>query len=49
LAETTRIFKANGLDPVPMKPCAPSLKVESVEVLAGVEPSVPVAPAALAA
>jgi hypothetical protein len=32
LAEITRIFKANGLGPVPMKPCAPSLKVELVEV-----------------
>jgi hypothetical protein len=30
LAEITRIFKANGLGPVPMKPCAPSLKVELV-------------------
>jgi hypothetical protein len=37
LAEITRIFKANGLGPVPMKPCAPSLKVERVEVLAAVE------------
>ncbi|KND40073.1 hypothetical protein IQ64_35710 [Streptomyces stelliscabiei] len=43
LAEITRIFKANNLGPVPMKACAPSLKVElvevapaSVEVLAGV-------------
>lgn len=43
LAEITRIFKANGLGPVPMKACAPSLKVELVdvapaadEVLAGV-------------
>lgn len=33
LAEITRIFKANGLGPVPMKPCAPSLKVELVEVV----------------
>ncbi|WP_327319256.1 hypothetical protein [Streptomyces sp. NBC_01235] len=32
LAEITRIFKANNLGPVPMKPCAPSLKVEQVEV-----------------
>jgi hypothetical protein len=32
-----------------MKPCAPSLNVERVEVLADVETSVPVAPAALAA
>jgi hypothetical protein len=31
LAEITRIFKANGLGPVPMKPCAPSLKVEAVD------------------
>jgi hypothetical protein len=31
LAEITRIFKANGLGPVPMKPCAASLKVEAVE------------------
>ncbi|MET7890659.1 hypothetical protein [Streptomyces mirabilis] len=38
LAEITRIFKANGLGPVPMKACAPSLKVEAVEV-----PAVPVA------
>jgi len=37
LAEITRIFKANNLGPVPMKPCAPSLKVERVEVLADVE------------
>lgn len=37
LAEITRIFKANGLGPVPMKACAPSLKVELVEVLAAVE------------
>lgn len=33
LAEITRIFKANGLGAVPMKPCAPSLKVELVEVI----------------
>lgn len=33
LAEITRIFKANGLGPVPMKPCAPSLKVELVDVV----------------
>lgn len=38
LAEITRIFKANNLGPVPMKACAPSLKVEAVEV-----PAVPVA------
>lgn len=31
LAEITRIFKAHGLGPVPMKPCAPSLKVEAVD------------------
>lgn len=31
LAEITRIFKAHGLGPVPMKACAPSLKVEAVE------------------
>lgn len=30
LAEITRIFKAHGLGPVPMKPCAPSLKVERI-------------------
>ncbi|MGW2896817.1 hypothetical protein ACWDAO_19925 [Streptomyces sp. NPDC001212] len=30
LAEITRLFKAHGLGPVPMKPCAPSLKVERV-------------------
>jgi hypothetical protein len=33
LAEITRIFKAHGLGPVPMKACAPSLKVELVEVV----------------
>ncbi|MFD9651776.1 hypothetical protein [Streptomyces mirabilis] len=33
LAEITRIFKENGLGPVPMKSCAPSLKVELVEVV----------------
>lgn len=32
LAEITRIFKANGLGPVPMKACAPSLKVEAVDI-----------------
>jgi len=37
LAEITRIFKANNLGPVPMKDCAPSLKVERVEVLADIE------------
>lgn len=37
LAEITRIFKAHNLGPVPMKDCAPSLKVEQVEVLAAVE------------
>jgi hypothetical protein len=31
LAEITRIFKANGLGPVPMKACAASLKVEAVD------------------
>ncbi|MEU0786295.1 hypothetical protein ABZ341_32540 [Streptomyces sp. NPDC006173] len=31
LAEITRIFKQNGLGPVPMKTCAASLKVEAVE------------------
>lgn len=43
LAEITRIFKAHGLGPVPMKACAASLKVELVdtvpadaELLAGV-------------
>lgn len=30
LAEITRIFKAHGLGPVPMKSCAPSLKVERI-------------------
>lgn len=37
LAEITRIFKANGLGPVPMKPCAPSLKVERVESVPAVD------------
>ncbi|MEH0584483.1 hypothetical protein QA942_10370 [Streptomyces sp. B21-106] len=38
LAEITRIFKAHGLGPVPMKACAPSLKVELVDVaLVGTE------------
>ncbi|QFZ73985.1 hypothetical protein GFH48_12675 [Streptomyces fagopyri] len=32
LAEITRIFKENGLGPVPMKACAPSLKVEAVDI-----------------
>ncbi|QIY72027.1 hypothetical protein HEP84_25650 [Streptomyces sp. RLB1-33] len=32
LAEITRIFKANGLGPVPMKDCAPSLKVAAVDI-----------------
>jgi hypothetical protein len=32
LAEITRIFKANGLGKVPMKPCADSLKVELLAV-----------------
>jgi len=31
LAAITAIFKANGLGPVPMKACAPSLKVELIE------------------
>lgn len=44
LTEITRIFKANGLGPVPMKPCAPSLKVEQVEgAPVDVEPAVLVA------
>ncbi len=33
LAEITRIFKAHNLGPVPMKPCAPSLKVERIETV----------------
>lgn len=33
LAEITRIFKAHGLGPVPMKACAPSLKVELVDTV----------------
>jgi hypothetical protein len=37
LAEITRIFKANNLGPVPMKPCAPSLKVEQVEFVPAVD------------
>ncbi|MFK0154651.1 hypothetical protein ACIQVK_21570 [Streptomyces sp. NPDC090493] len=37
LAAITAIFKAHNLGPVPMKVCAPSLKVERVEVLADVE------------
>jgi len=37
LAEITRSFKANNRGPVPMKACAPSLKVELVEVAAAVE------------
>ena len=37
LAEITRIFKANGLGAVPMKACAPSLKVELVEIAPTVE------------
>ncbi|MFE4697180.1 hypothetical protein ACFRIC_08820 [Streptomyces sp. NPDC056738] len=32
LAAITAIFKANNLGPVPMKDCAPSLKVERIEV-----------------
>lgn len=38
LAEITATYKRLGLGPVPMKPCAPSLKVEAVD-----EPAVPVA------
>lgn len=45
LAEITRIFKAHGLGPVPMKPCAASLKVERVAD----ESTVPADIAALAA
>lgn len=37
LAEITRIFKANNLGPVPMKACAPSLKVELVTAAARFE------------
>jgi len=38
LVEITRIFKANNLGPVPMKSCAPSLKVELVDTVpAGIE------------
>lgn len=37
LAAITATYKQLGLGPVPMKPCAPSLKVERVEVLAGIE------------
>ncbi|WP_333736342.1 hypothetical protein [Streptomyces sp. IBSBF 2806] len=37
LAAITATYKRLGLGPVPMKPCAPSLKVEQVEVLADVE------------
>lgn len=36
LAAITATYKALGLGPVPMKPCASSLKVERVEVLAEV-------------
>lgn len=36
LAAITATYKALGLGAVPMKPCAPSLKVERAEVLAGV-------------
>lgn len=36
LAEITRIFKAHGLGPVPMKTCAASLKVTRAEVPAEV-------------
>ncbi|MFD4972259.1 hypothetical protein [Streptomyces sp. NPDC058424] len=45
LAEITRIFKAHGLGPVPMKPCAASLKVERVAD----ESATPAVSAALAA
>lgn len=37
LAAITAIFKANGLGPVPMKACAPSLKVELVDIVPTVE------------
>ncbi|MEV2228411.1 hypothetical protein AB0H69_07500 [Streptomyces phaeochromogenes] len=37
LAAITAKYKELGLGPVPMKACAPSLKVERVEVLAGIE------------
>ncbi|MGW4974712.1 hypothetical protein [Streptomyces mirabilis] len=37
LAAITATYKQLGLGPVPMKPCAPSLKVERIEVLAAVE------------
>ncbi|WP_406462285.1 hypothetical protein OH768_44065 [Streptomyces sp. NBC_01622] len=37
LAAITATYKKLGLGPVPMKECAPSLKVERVEVLAGIE------------
>jgi len=37
LAAITATYKSLGLGPVPMKPCAPSLKVERVEALAAVE------------
>lgn len=33
LAEITRVFKANNLGPVPMKACAPSLKVELLDTV----------------
>ena len=33
LAAITAIFKAHGLGPVPMKACAPSLKVELVDTV----------------
>jgi hypothetical protein len=32
LVEITRIFKAHNLGKVPMRPCAPSLKVELLAV-----------------
>nr|WSY53832.1 hypothetical protein OG999_29435 [Streptomyces sp. NBC_00886] len=37
LAAITATYKRLGLGAVPMKACAPSLKVERVEVLAGIE------------
>ncbi|MER6557209.1 hypothetical protein ABT300_05490 [Streptomyces sp. NPDC001027] len=37
LAAITATYKKLGLGPVPMKACAPSLKVELVEVAAGIE------------
>ncbi len=37
LAAITATYKRLGLGPVPMKPCAPSLKVELVDVVTTVE------------